>query len=712
MEPMFSDQWYRIATKKPRLRANISTRRQVYRGKRWHLLSDESNRQTFRLDAASYAFIGRCDGATSADKIWETVAHELGEEAPTQDALLRLMIRLQSAGFLHFDKSTDITSLFPTKRENFARTSKRLNPFAFKIKLGNPTRILHALSPLERIFFQPASFWCWAWIVLTGLILAIIHFNELSAHARQIFSQPNQLWLIWLIYPVVKLIHELNHGLAVRRWGGEVREWGITMMVLMPIPYVNASAAHNYARFRRAAVSAAGIMAELMIAVIALVVWLNVQSGLVRDIAFQAMLICAVSTLLVNGNPLLRFDGYFLFTDLMGLPNLGTRSSIWWRQHLKKWFQNLPSVEEIYPAKGETKWLITYQPLSWLYRVVLMTSIILWLGTLMPLLALIAGIWFSWLLLLRPIKQAFQSLTDKHLPDNVRTPSRLLAGILSISLIAVFFFIPVRDTTIAQGVTWLPDTAKVRNETAGFILQVYKQEGDSIHKGDLILRLEDPELKTQAQRLAIEHDALRNMLFQNMGSNPTETAQVARRIEQLDRELAHIHNQLSGLEVRANTSGTLHLPNAKDLEGQFLRRGEEIGAILDGSPIAIRSVLPHHVAQQLSEINRITVRLAEAKDISFYGELTGRISSASNQLPDLALGQPSGGRIPIDPLDPEGVTTSLPVIWMDILLPDTHQTFAGGRALVRLEHNPKPIANQLWHHIRQLFLGRFDEGGL
>ena len=673
---------------------------------------DESSQQTFRLDAASYAFIGRCNGASTSEQIWEAISTELGEHTPTQDAILRLIIRLQSAGFLHFDKSTDITSLFPTRREELMLKGKKLNPFAFTLNLGNPTTILRALSPLERIFFQPLSLIIWGGIFLVGLLIAIIHLNELSAHARHLLNQPNQLWLMWIIYPIVKFIHEINHGLAVRRWGGNVREWGISIMMLMPIPFVNASAAHNFTRYRRATVSAAGIMAELMIAVIALMVWLNVQPGLMRDIAFQTMMICAISTVVVNGNPLLRFDGYFLFTDLMDLPNLSTRSSIWWRQHLKYWFQGLPAVEEIYPARGETPWLIVYQPLSWLYRVVLITGILLWFGTLLPILALTAGLWFGWLLFLKPLHQVLQSLFDKNLTDHLRLRSRSLAAILTSFLIIGFFFVPVNNVTLTQGITWLSDTAVVRNESAGFIVDVYKLEGDKVELNDLILRLEDPELVSQAQRLNIERDALRNRLFQHMNSDSSETAQVARRIAHLEREIEHLNTRIVNHEVRANSSGILHLPHASDLLGRYLHKGEEIGVILEDSPILIRSILPHYASQQLSDVRHISVRLAEVPDTSFRGILTGRISAARNQLPSSALGQPVGGPIPVEPFDPEGITTSIPIIWMDILLPNTSQVFAGGRAYIRLEYPPKPIAQQLWYHTRQLFLGRFDEVGI
>ena len=139
---------------------------------------------------------------------------------------------------------------------------------------------------------------------------------------------PKYLLMMWLFYPVIKSFHELGHGLAVKAWGGEVRETGVSILMLMPVPFVDASAASAFPeKHRRAAVGAAGMMVELFFAALATFVWLNVEDGFVRDIAFVLMVIGGVSTVLFNGNPLLRFDGYYVLSDLLDVPNLGPRSN-------------------------------------------------------------------------------------------------------------------------------------------------------------------------------------------------------------------------------------------------------------------------------------------------------------------------------------------------------------------------------------------------
>lgn len=709
MESLFSDQWYRVAQRRPGLRANVRVRRHVYRGQLWYLLIDEGSDRSFRIDEAAYAFIGRCDGRTPAQLIWEAISDRLGDQAPSQDALLRLMVRLQSAGLLHFDRQTDIASLFPTRREQLFLRGRKLNPLAFRVRLGNPTRILKLLAPLGRMIFQPATMWLWSAIIAFAGMLALFSLDALGAHATGLMSRPENLWFVWGLYPLVKLVHELAHGLAVRRWQGEVHEWGLTVMVLMPVPYVDASAATAFRhRLQRAAVSAAGIMAELLIAALALLVWLVVQPGLVRDGAMTVMLMCAFSTLLVNGNPLMRFDGYFVLTDLLELPNLAPRSAQWWRNRLRSVVQRLPAADDIAPAPGETVWLMAYQPLSWLYRLALVTGIVIWLGGLVAWLGYVVGVWFAWLVLIRPLLGALRALFDPHLPESARLRSRGIGAALVAVSGLVVFVLPVPDVTVAEGVVWLPDEARVRNESAGFVVEIHRSEGEHIKAGDLILRLEDDDLHAERDRIASERDGLRAAMFDKLRSDAAVAGQLARRVEQAERELARLEQQIAGLEVRARKDGTLVLPRATDLLGRHLPRGEEIGVVLDGGPTRVRVVVPDGEATRLQSLTGISVTLAEARGKVLAARLDGELPGARRQLPSAALGRPAGGSQDVDPADPQGLTSLAALVWVDLVLADWPQHYAGGRVRARFAHPDRPLAAQLLRDVRQLVLGRFE----
>ena len=134
--------------------------------------------------------------------------------------------------------------------------------------------------------------------------------------------------VVWFTLLVVILIHELGHAFACRRFGGECHELGIMFLVLIPTPYVDASTAWAFPnKWHRIFVGAAGMIVELFFAAICVFVWLNTNPNeLISQLAFNAMLVAGVSTVIFNANPLLRYDGYYMLSDWLEIPNLQQKS--------------------------------------------------------------------------------------------------------------------------------------------------------------------------------------------------------------------------------------------------------------------------------------------------------------------------------------------------------------------------------------------------
>ena len=179
--------------------------------------------------------------------------------------------------------------------------------------------------------------WGLACAAVLGVLLLALNAEAVAQATRAHFSSGRMLLLMWLAYPVIKALHELAHAFAVKVHGGEVHEVGITLLFMTPVPYVDASASAAFPDKRqRIAVAAAGIVVEVLLATAALVLWLALEPGLLRDLAYAVIAVAGLSTLLVNGNPLLRFDGYFVAADALELPNLAQRSSRYWQVWAKR----------------------------------------------------------------------------------------------------------------------------------------------------------------------------------------------------------------------------------------------------------------------------------------------------------------------------------------------------------------------------------------
>jgi putative peptide zinc metalloprotease protein len=307
--------------------------------------------------------------------------------------------------------------------------------------------------------FSVGGFILWLAIAAGGAVLAALHWGSLTADVVDQALAPSNIVLMLLIYPVLKGLHELGHGWAAKRWGGEVHEIGVMLLVLFPVPYVDASdAAGPASKWQRAVVGAAGMMVELLIAAVAVAVWVTVEPGLVRAVAFSVMLIAGVSTLLFNGNPLLRYDGYYVLADLLEIPNLGPRSNQYLGYLTKRWLLGVKDAKSPVTARGERFRFVLYGIVSIAYRLAITLVIALYLSTkaflLGVLLALVAiGTAVVW-----PLLRGLRYLLTS--PDLRQTRGRAIGmmTLLGLFVAGSAFAVPAPYATIVEASSGCPRT--------------------------------------------------------------------------------------------------------------------------------------------------------------------------------------------------------------------------------------------------------------
>ena len=240
----------------------------------------------------------------------------------------------------------------------------------------------------------------------------------------------------------------------MRRWGGEVHEFGVTFLFFTPAPYMDASAAGAFrSRWRRTAVSLAGIGVELAIGAAALLAWLALERGVLSDLAFVLLVVCLGSSLLFNANPLLRFDGYHALCDLVDAPNLAVRSQAYWL-HLGRRLLGGDASAAPAHGRGELKWLIAYAPVSWCYRFALSVGLVLWVGEKSALLGWFAAAALALFVVLRPAWRSGWTLwhaVPAGKPRRRAAWAAALAGGLSAGALLA---LPVPSTVLVQGVVW------------------------------------------------------------------------------------------------------------------------------------------------------------------------------------------------------------------------------------------------------------------
>ena len=377
-EALFSEHWYRVKDLKPRLAFDVDVCRHVYRDTPCYVMHRRSTGAYYRLDGRSFELVGNLDGSRTVGDIWNQAIATQGDDAPAQSTFMNLLAELHDAQLLSVDRKLNAEQLFARADEQSRKNvvQRYVNPLYMRFALLDPDRLLSRLQPLARVTFSRLALLGWLALLATALFVLIPEWSTLQ-HELAGFEliSPAHALLFFLVYPLLKLAHEMGHGLALKRYGGEVHEMGIALMVLLPIPYVDASSAAVLVNKRqRMLVGAAGMILELGVAAIATLVW-TVSSGPVHELALMLMLIGGLSTVLFNGNPLLKFDGYYLLADALEIPNLESRS----RQYVSGLASALlfgtrkDSVQAL--DRRESFWLVSYALLSITYRIGLMLSI-------------------------------------------------------------------------------------------------------------------------------------------------------------------------------------------------------------------------------------------------------------------------------------------------------------------------------------------------
>jgi len=712
-QSLFSPSWYRVAKLTPALRAHAQIHRQDYRGETWYVLQDPASERYHRFSPAAYFVIGLMDGKRTVQEIWDAALRKLGDDAISQDELIQLLAQLHAADVLQCDVSPDTHEMF-RRRERLRRKKwqqKVMSVFAWQIPLVDPERFLARFVGLVAPFFTPLGFVAWLAVVGVAVLLAGSHWNELGASTLDQLLAPHNLLMIWLLFPLIKALHELGHGFAVKAFGGEVHEMGVMLLVLTPVPYVDASSAWAFrSKWQRIVVGGAGMAVELVIAAVALAIWLNAEPGLARSMAYNTMLIAGISTVVFNANPLLRFDGYYMLMDFLEIPNLRTRANQYLAHLAERHLFGRTDAEPPTSTRGERVWFVAFAVSSFIYRILVVLAIFVYVGEI----SFALGVFFGGLTALVWFVIPGFKIVDYllHSPRIRRVRSRAIAtsGLVVGGLVALVFAVPVPLRTMTEGVVWVPDEGLVRAGADGFVQKVIAQPGDWVKKGDPLLEIYDRDIATEVRTLEARLQELEARHREQVVNDRVKAQILEEEMAYVRSKLARAKERSEELIVTAKAEGRFVLPRAVDMQGRYLRKGQLVAHVVNIDTVTVRAVLPpEDVDLVRSGTRRVDVRLAERVGAPSPAEVSRVVPGASQRLPSPALGTAGGGPLAVDPTDASGQKTLQKFFELDLKLPPEKRTLnVGGRAYVRFHHGWEPIGFQWYREARQLFLSRFN----
>ena len=284
MSPMqaVNPPWTAIASLRLRLAPQLRFSRQIIRGEVWFILRDPLSGRHFRVTSEAHMVLELFDGSRTLEQVYRLAGDRLAQQMPSQQEVADLVLQLHGSDLLRGMPSRDSRELAvraaAARRARVMRMLK--SPLAIRVPLINPDRFLERMRSIGRVLFSPIGFAAWLLAIGWTTIEAGANWGELTGNVMERVLTADNLPLLTLAFVLSKLVHEFGHGLAVKRWGGEVNEMGITLLVFMPVPYVEASSSATFpSKWQRVAVGAAGMYLELLLAAAAMFVWLHLERG-------------------------------------------------------------------------------------------------------------------------------------------------------------------------------------------------------------------------------------------------------------------------------------------------------------------------------------------------------------------------------------------------------------------------------------------------
>ncbi|MDK9705252.1 MAG: efflux RND transporter periplasmic adaptor subunit [Sulfuritalea sp.] len=713
-QSLYSTSWYRVADIKPRLRNHAQIHRHVYRGGVWYVLQNHSTGKFHRFTPVANLIIGLMDGRRSLQEIWDVACNRLGDEVPTQDEVIKLLSDLHRADVLQSDAPPDLHELQQRRKKHVRMRWKQYvgNPLSLRIPLFDPDRMLDRLMPLVKPLCN--RYGAAVWLVVMGWALTLIamHWKQLSGDLiDQVFSFQNLL-LIWFVFPLIKLLHELGHAIATKVDGGEVHEMGVMLLVLMPIPYVDASSATAFRDKRsRVLVGAAGMLLELFIAALAVFAWVNLEPGTERAIAYNVIIVAGVSTLLFNANPLLRYDGYYILSDYLEIPNLAQRSNEYLGYLTNRYLFGIEGGKSPVEATGERGWFVFYAIGSFAYRMFMMVSIALLVASQFFFIGIVLAIWAFATMLVIPIGKKLQYLIAGPQLDAHRQRALVSTGLIVLLVTALLAWLPAPSSTRAQGVIWAPEEAQVRSTVDGFITRVVARPGQPVRRGDVLIECDDPELAARTSVLQAQLAELEARYNASIVSRRVQADMILEQKQHLIAALELADRRQAELQLRSPADGVFVMADVPNAPGKFTQRGEVLAYVMDGAATKVRVVVPQAEENLVSKRTRkVEIRPVGGIGQPITAQIRREVPAATDELPSMTLSLQGGGKIGLDPgKSGEGSKALEKLFVLDLdLVSGAPASYIGGRIHVRFEHQPEPLAEQWYRDVRRVFLKKFN----
>lgn len=692
----------------------VRIHKQVYREREWYVLQDSCSEKYFRVTEVAYRFLARLSPDKTVEQHWADFVIAHPDEAPSQDEVIGLLAQLHQSNLLLYRSAGNSRFLF--ERFRTQRRRERLTHLLaflyFRIPLWNPNYFLKKeIAWLERLF-SPVAIAIWCIAVLMGGKTVVENWSNLTGQVQGILSVDNLFWLYVAMFGL-KMCHEMGHAIVCRMHGGNVHNMGVMFIALAPLPYIDASASWSMRdRWHRAQVGASGMYVELFIAALAALVWSQTAPGFINSLAFNIMIIGSISSLVFNGNPLLKFDAYYILSDAVDLPNLYQKAMQQWFWAGKKWVLNAQDAEEPATNRHERRWYYGYGALSFMYRVFVMGAILLYMADMSLILGVFMLMALTWMWFLSPVSKLITYLTRS--PELRSHRARAVSSALGvIGLVWVLVaWVPMPNSITLPAVVQSQQRSAIFADSGGVLTELHVRSGQTVQAGETLMVLEHPEMELEyqltGQQLIEVRWLIRLATERSMADLPALRDQENFLLGRLDE----LESRLNRLIVVAPSDGVWVSSIEPDRLGSLVPRNQRLGTMLTEGQKQLVAVVPQdRVSGLLNGHLAATGRvlLVSSAHEAFTVSDLNLIPYQRHELPSAAMGIPGGGHIHAN-TDAEGRMLAFEPffeVFTDLPPEVGGQIPEGVLGWLRISQPSKPLLEQGVRALQQLMQSRY-----
>lgn len=510
----------------------------------------------------------------------------------------------------------------------------------FRVKIPLADRYFDFAHSYLRSVFSLPGHCLFVLVASVGIYIVGSQWRQFTASAAG-FIAPDNWLLLALAWLFLKVLHETAHGIVCVKYGGHVRETGIQFVLLAPLVYVDVTSCWRFPfRWQRMHVAIAGIYTELWCAAMAAIAWGLTNPGWMQRFTSDLVLLAGVGTLAFNINPLMRFDGYYLLSDLLGANQLyqrGIRAAASW---LRSLFLGSSIQRHVEPS------LIGYgiAVIAWRFAVTVGLSVAVarWgEGAGVPLAMLAIWAWCIW--------PAWRSSLE--IVRELISTGRLLAGLtrtlaIILCLLVVFAIVPTPWGGTAPGVIEFADTQRVRVESPGFLHEICVAPGQTVVPGEVLFRLENTDLRKDLIVLECEYQQslfrCRQLELKGERAAQQGEEQIA---SSLLKRIEGKKEQIGQLQVRSHSAGKVIARQLEALRGTYCETGMELALVVSGTEKMVRLSIDERDVEQFLAKKSEPIRITLPCGAKISGKLEQVNPRASTQLIDVRLASAHGGPI-------------------------------------------------------------------